>query len=180
MFDGSLLEYATNLSETASVARECHAREVSVEAELGVVGGKGGVHAPGARTDPVEAAEFVAATGVDALAVAVGTEHRMTARDAVVDFALIEQLRSAVHCPLVLHGSSGVSDDDLSRAVRAGISKVNISTHLNSIFTAAVREQLGLQSSGVDPRDYIARGRDALCSEAERLLRLLAGEGSLP
>jgi ketose-bisphosphate aldolase len=175
MFDGSLLDYEANLAETAEVACLCHSRHISVEAELGVVGGKGGVHAPGARTDPAEAADFVAATGVDALAVAVGTEHRMTARDAVIDFALIERLRAAVGCPLVLHGSSGVSDKDLSRAVRAGITKVNISTHLNSIFTAALREQLVLHPKNLDPREYVRKGREAVSSEAERLLNLLAG-----
>lgn len=175
MFDGSLLNYPANLSQTAEVARSCHSRDVSVEAELGVVGGKGGVHAPGARTDPAEAVAFVTATGIDALAVAVGTEHRMTVKDAVVDFALIERLRAAVDCPLVLHGSSGVSDADLACAVRAGISKVNISTHLNSIFTAALREQLVLESTHVDPRDYLRVSRDALSREAERLLKLLAG-----
>ena len=175
MFDGSLLNYPANLSQTAEVARSCHSRDVSVEAELGVVGGKGGVHAPGARTDPAEAVAFVTATGIDALAVAVGTEHRMTVKDAVVDFALIERLRATVDCPLVLHGSSGVSDADLACAVRAGISKVNISTHLNSIFTAALREHLFLESTDVDPRDYVRMGRDALSREAERLLKLLAG-----
>ena len=175
MFDGSLFDYEANVAETAEVARLCHSRHISVEAELGVVGGKGGVHAPGARTDPAEAADFVAATGIDALAVAVGTEHRMTARNAVIDFSLIERLRAAVDCPLVLHGSSGVSDEDLARAVRAGITKVNISTHLNSIFTAALREQLVLQPTNVDPRAYVQRGREALSREAERLLNLLAG-----
>lgn len=174
MFDGSLLDYPENLSETAEVARSCHSRDVSVEAELGVVGGKDGVHAPGARTDPGEAAAFVAATGVDALAVAVGTEHRMTSRNAVIDFPLIERLRAAVDCPLVLHGSSGVSDEDLARAVRAGISKVNIATHLNSVFTAALRDQLVLEPASVDPREYVRKGRDALSREAERLLNLLA------
>jgi ketose-bisphosphate aldolase len=174
MFDGSLLDYPTNLSETSLVVRSCHSRGVFVEAELGVVGGKGGVHAPGARTDPSEAAAFVASTGVDALAVAVGTEHRMTARDAIVDFALIERLRAAVECPLVLHGSSGVSDDDLRRAVRAGIAKVNISTHLNSVFTAAARERLALLPFNVDPREYVGAAREALSAEAERLLNLLA------
>jgi len=139
------------------------------------VGGKGGVHTPGARTDPAEAAAFVAATGVDALALGVGTEHRMTARNAIVDLSLIERLRAVVDCPLVLHGSPGVSDEASARAVRAGISKVNISTHLNSIFTAAIREQLVLEPTGVDPRDYVRRGRDALSREAERLLKLLAG-----
>jgi fructose-bisphosphate aldolase class II len=175
MFDGSMLDYQTNVSQTALVVTTCHLGRVSVEAELGVVGGKGGVHAPGARTDPGQAAAFVAATGVDALAVAVGTEHRMKARDAIVDFALIERLRAAVECPLVLHGSSGVSDGDLRRAVSAGIAKVNISTHLNSVFTTAVREHLRLQPSNVDPREYVGSGRDALSAEAERLLLLLAG-----
>jgi fructose-bisphosphate aldolase class II len=102
----------------------------------------------------------------------------MTQRDAAVDFALIERLRAALGCPLVLHGSSGVSDGDMWRAVQAGISKVNISTHLNSVFTAALREEMTLSPASVDPRDYVGRGREALADEAERLLRLLAGKGS--
>ena len=158
MFDGSLLDYATNIAETARVVGTCHGRGVSVEAELGVVGGKGGVHDPAARTDPDQAAAFVAATGVDFLAVAVGTEHRMRDRQAVVDLGLVERLRAAVDCPLVLHGSSGVSDKDLQNAVRAGITKVNISTHLNAVFTAAVRGQLARQPANVDPRECIGEG----------------------
>lgn len=176
MFDGSLLDYPTNVAETALITSACHKRGVTVEAELGTVGGKGGVHAPGSRTEPTAAAEFVAATGVDALAVAVGTEHRMTARNAVLDFSLIERLHTAVECPLVLHGSSGVSDDDLRRAVRAGITKVNIGTHLNVIFSTAIREYLGSHPSEVDPRGYLSAARDALSLEAERLLILLAGK----
>lgn len=174
MYDGSLLDYPTNVAETALVTKACHERGVSVEAELGTVGGKGGVHAPGSRTDPAAAVEFVAATRVDALAVAVGSEHRMTARNAVLDFSLIERLHTEVTCPLVLHGSSGVSDDDLRRAVRAGITKVNIGTHLNVVFTAAIREHLRANPDEVDPRGYIGAGRDALSSEAGRLLVLLA------
>ncbi len=180
MFDGSLLDYPTNLAETALVARVCHERGVSIEAELGTVGGKGGVHAPGSRTDPAAAADFVAATGVDSLAVAVGTEHRMTERNAVLDFSLIERLRSAVECPLVLHGSSGVSDDDLKRAVQAGITKVNIGTHLNVVFSGAVAQYLSSHPGEVDPRGYIGAARGALSAEAERLLVLLAGKTSLP
>ena len=180
MFDGSLLDYPTNVADTAVVARACHDRGVSVEAELGTVGGKGGVHAPGSRTDPVAAAQFVAATGVDALAVAVGTEHRMTERNAVLDFSLIERLQSAVECPLVLHGSSGVGDDDLRRAVRAGITKVNIGTRLNVVFSGAIREHLASHPGEVDPREYISAGREALSAEAERLLVLLSGKTSLP
>ena len=81
----------------------------------------------------------MAATKVDALAVAVGTSHAMLTRDAVLDFDLIRQLGSRVAVPLVLHGSSGVSDADLRRAVAAGITKVNIATRLSKAFTAAVR-----------------------------------------
>jgi ketose-bisphosphate aldolase len=174
MFDGSVLDYATNVAETALVVRTCHERGVSVEAELGTVGGKGGVHVPGSRTDPTAAVEFVAATGVDALAVAVGSEHRMTERNAVLDFSLIERLHGALQCPLVLHGSSGVSDEDLRRAVRAGISKVNIGTHLNVVFSGAIREHLDSHPGEVDPRAYVAVAREALSREAERLLVLLA------
>ena len=86
MFDASKLDYADNVRETREVTAFCHDHGVWVEAELGEVGGKDGVHAPGARTDPAEAAEFVAATGVDALAVAVGSSHAMLTRDATLDF----------------------------------------------------------------------------------------------
>ncbi|NED95674.1 class II fructose-bisphosphate aldolase [Phytoactinopolyspora alkaliphila] len=172
MYDGSTLAFDQNVTQTAEVVEFCHGRNVAVEAELGEVGGKDGVHAPGVRTDPVEARDFVAATGVDALAVAVGTSHAMTRRSAVLDEHLISALRDAVPVPLVLHGSSGVPDAGLVNAVRAGMTKINISTHLNSVFTAAVRERLA-EDAASDPRKYIARGRDALVVEAERLLKLL-------
>ncbi|MFE0320654.1 class II fructose-bisphosphate aldolase, partial [Streptomyces albogriseolus] len=84
MFDASTLPYKENLRATREVAEYCHARDVWVEAELGEVGGKDGAHAPGVRTDPAQARDFVAATGVDALAVAVGSSHAMTTRDAVL------------------------------------------------------------------------------------------------
>ena len=174
MFDGSHLPYADNVAATAAVVEHCHARGVVVEAELGEVGGKDGVHAPGARTDPAEAAEFVAATGVDSLAVAVGTSHAMTERVAAVDTALITALAAALPVPLVLHGSSGLPDAQLQEAVRAGMTKVNISTHLNSLFTGAVRESLAAAPALVDPRKYVAPGRAAVAAETERLLRLLA------
>ncbi|HET8766892.1 MAG TPA: class II fructose-bisphosphate aldolase, partial [Pedococcus sp.] len=126
MFDGSTLPDERNRAETREVVRECHAAGVAVEAELGEIGGKDGVHAPGARTDPHDAARFVEDTGVDALAVAVGTSHAMTERTAALDLELIGAIRERVPVPLVLHGSSGVADDGLVDAVRAGMTKVNI------------------------------------------------------
>ncbi|MFD8754861.1 ketose-bisphosphate aldolase [Kitasatospora sp. NPDC059577] len=173
MYDASALPYEENVRTTAEVVRHCHAAGVWVEAELGEVGGKDGVHAPGVRTDPAEAAAFVAATGVDALAVAVGTSHAMLTRDAVLDFALIARLHEAVPVPLVLHGSSGVADQDLTAAVDAGMTKVNIATHLNRVFTTAVRRALADDTRLVDTRRYLGPARAAVATEVARLLGVL-------
>ncbi|MEV7867701.1 class II fructose-bisphosphate aldolase [Streptomyces sp. NPDC088124] len=173
MFDASTLDYADNVKATADVVARCHAARVWVEAELGEVGGKDGVHAPGVRTDPEEAAAYVAATGVDALAVAVGTSHAMLTRDAELDYGLIGALRRAVPVPLVLHGSSGVSDSGLVAAVRRGMTKINISTHLNNAFTTAVRDHLAAHPAAVDPRGYLGAGRAVVATEVTRLLDIL-------
>ncbi len=93
MYDASALGYGANVDATAQVADWCHNRDVWVEAELGEVGGKDGVHAAGARTRPDEAAAYVEATGVDALAVAVGSSHAMLSRDARLDLELIREIR---------------------------------------------------------------------------------------
>jgi fructose-bisphosphate aldolase class II len=178
MFDASRLDYDENVAATAAVAAYAHERGVAVEAELGEIGGKDGAHAPGVRTDPDEAAAFVAATGVDALAVAVGSSHAMTAREASLDLALIARLRAALPVPLVLHGSSGVPDETIAAAIAAGMTKINVSTHLNGFFTRAVREYLDSHPDVVDSRKYIAAGRTALSGEAERMLRLFARAGS--
>ncbi|NUT99623.1 MAG: class II fructose-bisphosphate aldolase [Saccharothrix sp.] len=172
MFDASTAPYDENVVLTKEVAEFCHARGIWVEAELGEVGGKDGVHAPGVRTDPGEAEEYVTATGVDALAVAVGSSHAMTTRDAALDYDLIAALKSTVDVPLVLHGSSGVSDEGLRRAVAAGITKVNISTHLNKVFTEEVRDRLG-DAKLVDTRKYLGPARDRMAGEVARLLGVL-------
>jgi fructose-bisphosphate aldolase class II len=176
MFDASVLPYADNVQATASLAAWCHAREIWVEAELGEIGGKDGVHAPGARTDPAEAARFVTATGVDALAVAVGSSHAMLARTAVLDLELVGKIRAAVPVPLVLHGSSGVPDDALSAAVAAGLTKINIATQLNKVFTAAVRDCLADDAAMVEPRRYLTKGRDAIAAEVRRVLGVLGAK----
>jgi fructose-bisphosphate aldolase, class II len=173
MYDASALPYDQNVQATADVAAWCHERGVWVEAELGEVGGKDGVHQPGARTQPSEAVAFVAATGVDGLAVAVGSSHAMLTRDAQLDLDLVARLRDAVDVPLVLHGSSGVPDDVLQRAVRAGLTKINIATQLNRLFTAAVRGRLDLDPVLTDPRRYLAAGREAISTEVSRLLVVL-------
>lgn len=176
MYDGAALPYAENVAVTRSVVEYAHGAGVLVEAELGEIGGKNGAHTPGVRTDPGEAAAFVRETGVGALAVAVGSSHAMTRREAALDNGLIRELRDAVPVPLVLHGSSGVADGGLREAIRSGIVKVNVSTHLNGVFTGTVRERLGADARMVDPRKYLGPAREAMAVESARLLRVIAGQ----
>jgi fructose-bisphosphate aldolase class II len=174
MFDGSTLDNSANRDRTKVVVQRCHAAGVSVEAELGEIGGKEGVHAAGARTDPQEAMRFAEETAIDALAVAVGSSHAMTNRTAEIDLELITKIKKAVPVPLVLHGSSGVPDSTLTDAVRAGMVKINIATHLNRIFTAALSDFLAANTGVVDTRKYLGAAREAVEAEAARLLELLA------
>ncbi|GAA3646495.1 class II fructose-bisphosphate aldolase [Streptomyces chitinivorans] len=193
MFDASRLSYAGNVAATAEAVRFGHAHGMWVEAELGRIGGKPGdrepgdggepeegrgtldAHAPGVRTDPAEAAAYVAATGVDALAVAVGSSHAMTERTAVLDHALIGELREAVPVPLVLHGSSGVPDEELRRAVAAGMTKINVGTALNTAFTGAVRAFLAQDARAVDPRRYLSPAREAMARTVAAFLKVVGG-----
>jgi fructose-bisphosphate aldolase class II len=180
MYDGSHLSYAENVRATREAADWAHDHGLWLEAELGKVGGKDGeaplsAHAPGARTDPDEAREYVAATGVDALAVAVGSSHAMTERSAVLDHDLIARLREAVGVPLVLHGSSGVPDAELARAVAGGLVKVNIGTALNIAFTGAVRGWLEQAPAGaVDPRKYLTPAREEMAKTASHFINILS------
>jgi fructose-bisphosphate aldolase class II len=174
MFDAAALEYDANVEATRSAADWAHARGMFLEAELGEVGGKDGAHAPGVRTDPAEAAAFVRATGVDALAVAVGSSHAMATRVARLDFDLIARLREAVPVPLVLHGSSGVADDDLRTAVSAGLVKINVGTLLNVRFTQRIRDYLGADDAVTDPRKYLAPARTAIADAVAELLEVIS------
>jgi fructose-bisphosphate aldolase class II len=174
MFDASRLDYQANVAATREAAQWAHEHEIWIEAELGEIGGKDGAHAPGVRTDPGDAHEFVAATLVDGLAVAVGSSHAMVDRTAALDIPLIEQLARRLAVPLVLHGSSGVPDAALASAVRAGMVKINVGTILNVAFTRAVREHLAIDEKVVDPRKYLSPARDAVCDEVARILSVIS------
>ena len=174
MYDGSKLPDAQNRETTAEITAFAHEHGVSVEAELGEVGGKNGVHDPSARTNPEDAAKFVADTGVDLLAVAVGSSHAMATREAVLDNQLIAAIHELVPVPLVLHGSSGVPDEGMVAAIQAGMTKINVSTHLNVVFTQGVRQILDENPKIVDPRKYVGPATHAVQEEVERLMRLYA------
>lgn len=180
MFDAAHLDDAQNIARTREVAERARAADVWIEAELGEVGGKRGAHAPGVRTDVEAAVAFVTATGVDALAVAVGSSHAMTERSARLDEDLIRRLASRVPVPLVLHGSSGVSDGGIRRAVEAGMRKINIGTHIGGTFTRTLRDVLAGDPSLVDPRDCLSPARTATGREVERLVRMISDGTSAP
>jgi len=181
MFDASKLDYQANVAATREAALWAHEHGIWIEAELGEIGGKDGAHAPGVRTDPDDAHEFVAATLVDGLAVAVGSSHAMVDRTAALDIPLIQDLARRLAVPLVLHGSSGVPDAALAAAVRAGMVKINVGTILNVAFTRAVREHLAVDDQVVDPRKYLSPARDAVCDEVARILSVLnAARSSSP
>ncbi|WP_210588775.1 class II fructose-bisphosphate aldolase [Streptomyces sp. GESEQ-35] len=178
MYDASRLPYQENLAATRAAVDWAHAQGLWIEAELGEVGGKNGAppldaHAPGARTDPAQARAFVADSGVDALAVAVGTSHAMTTRTAALDHDLLKRLAAALDVPLVLHGSSGVPDAELTSAVAGGIAKVNVGTALNLAMTGAIREYLAAHPEAVDSRKYLSVGREAMVRTVAAIIQVL-------
>lgn len=176
MVDAAHLPYRDNVDRTRSFAQVAHQAGLWVEAELGEIGGKDGMvnaHAAGARTDPGQAAAFVEQTGVDGLAVAVGSSHAMTTQDAVLDIDLINDLARGVQIPLVLHGSSGVADDQLRAAVRAGIRKVNVGTALNIAYTRALRQVPAAAPTATDPRQHLTAGRRAIADTVADLCRVV-------
>ena len=175
MCDGSHHDFDTNRELTRRAVEWGRANGIWIEAELGEVGGKNGAHAPGVRTDPGEAAQFVRDTGVNALAVAVGSSHAMVEKTASLDQELIQRLRAAVPVPLVLHGSSGVPDASIAEAARNGMVKINIGTALNLAYTGVIRKWLAENPTAVDPRKYAAKARESVADAAAHYLRVAAG-----
>ena len=180
MYDGSHHDLDTNRHLTRQAVEWGRANGIWIEAELGDVGGKNGAHAPGVRTDPAQAAQFVHDTGVDALAVAVGSSHAMVEKTALLDQELIQRLHAAVPVPLVLHGSSGVPDTSIAEAARNGMVKINIGTALNVAYTSAIRDWLAENPTAVDPRRYAAKARESVADTAVHYLRVVAGVARSP
>jgi fructose-bisphosphate aldolase class II len=186
MFDAGPLPYEENVAATRDAAAWGHEHGLLVEAELGFVGGKTddgwgqveSAHGSGVRTDPAQAAEYVAATGVDALAVAVGSRHAMTSADADLDLDLVARLRTAVDVPLVLHGSSGVPQPTIAAAVVAGMTKVNIGTITTVALTRAIRQHLADRPQVSDPRQYLDPARKAVSALVAELVSTVALAGT--
>ena len=161
MIDGSQKSLEENISLTKSVVAMCAPGGVSVEAELGCVGGKeDDLVGENMYTDPDTAARFAEETGIDALAVAIGTAHGVYKETPKLDIDRLEKIHQLVSVPLVLHGTSGVEDEMVKKCVERGICKVNYATDLRIAFTKGVKEVLEENPNVFDPKKYNAKGRE--------------------
>lgn len=162
MIDGSKLDFEANIAETKRVADVAKALDIPCEAELGKVGGKEDDLEAEAdtNTDPQEAKEFVERTGVDSLAVGIGTAHGVYKGEPKLQFDILSQIREVVDIPLVLHGTSGVPDEAVEECIKRGICKVNYATDLRIAFTNGLNKYLAENPDTIDPKKYSAAGRE--------------------
>ncbi|MFA4884289.1 MAG: class II fructose-1,6-bisphosphate aldolase [Desulfotomaculaceae bacterium] len=176
MIDGSKLSLADNIKLTKRVLDVARAVGVSVEAELGKIGGTEDDITVSERdaffTDPAEAGIFVSETGVDSLAIAIGTAHGQYKGTPELDFARLVKIKSIVGIPIVLHGSSGVPDDAIREAIRLGVRKVNIDTNIREAFVEAARKVLEANPREIDPRKMLGPAREAATSLIREKIRI--------
>ena len=169
MFDGSKLPFEENVKITKKVVEMAHACDIPVEGELGQIGKMGDSDEPGVAlekvketmADPYEAAKFVELTKIDFLAAAVGTIHGCRTPFAKLDIPRIEKIRELTDVPLVLHGASGVNDEEVRKGISAGICKINIDTRIRMIFTKKIRETIKMNPQEIDPRKLLGPAREA-------------------
>ena len=164
MIDGSKLAFSENVALTKKVVEFAHAMGVPVEGELGTVGGKEDTHevkdSEKSYTDPEEAKEFAEQTGVDFLAVGIGNAHGFYKGVPKLRFDILEKTQSLVSIPIVLHGASGIPDEDVKKSTGLGICKVNFATELRDAFTKGVKEYLEKNPEVFDPKKYNGAGRE--------------------
>jgi fructose-bisphosphate aldolase class II len=180
MFDGDGLSLEENISITKRLCESAHSIGICMEAEVGEVpkpDGKEYDEAAIALTRPDEAAQFANATGIDMLAVALGSVHGLKTKKISLDLDRLTAIRSCVSIPLVLHGSSGVSDHDIKQGVAMGLCKVNVATQLSQAFTGAIRDVLNRDGELVDPRKYLVAGRNAQMEIVRERIQFLGASG---
>ncbi len=181
MIDGSKLPFEENIAVTARVAEAAKAIGIPVEAELGKVGGKEDdlVAEADTNTDPQEAKEFVARTGVTSLAVAIGTAHGFYVGTPVLDKERLSLIRNVVDIPLVLHGASGLSDEDVKDCVARGICKVNFATELRKAFTDACRKLAAADPDAFDPKAFGKVGMAAVTELVMNRMKVCGCDGKV-
>ncbi|MFS0862167.1 class II fructose-bisphosphate aldolase [Fredinandcohnia sp. 179-A 10B2 NHS] len=173
MYDGSQLPFVENVRTTKEIVQMAKAFGIPVEAEIGSVGYSDPTLGTGALTDPLEAKRFAEETEVDALAVAVGTVHRMEEQTAYVQFDRLREIEKLVSIPLVMHGSTGIPDEDLKKLASTNIGKVNIGTAIRMAFGNTLRQEVNKNVGSFDRIDWFKRPMDAVKEEAKHKMRLL-------
>lgn len=179
MFDGSKLPYIDNVNETTKIVDICSYLGVCVEGELGAIGGK-----PGdpniddlMYTKPETAADFVRRTGVDSLAVAIGTMHGIYRSAPKLDYQRLKKIKDAVDVPLVLHGASGLSDEQIKSCIVNGICKVNIATELRMAWTETIKSVLMEKPNEFDPKRVAAEARKTIKEIVVKKMLILGSAG---
>ncbi|MCZ8522959.1 MULTISPECIES: class II fructose-1,6-bisphosphate aldolase [Paenibacillus] len=176
MFDGSHYSFEENIRLTKEVVKAAHAMGVSVEGELGTIGGVEDDisvdEADASLAKPEEAIRYYEETGVDCLAIAVGTAHGMYAGEPNIRFDIIEKVASQIPVPVVLHGGSGVPDEMIRQSIAAGVGKINVNTENQVACTQAIRDVLGKDAKVYDPRKYLTPARNAMVEVVKSKIQL--------
>ena len=179
MLDGSQLPFDQNAALTAQAVELAHAAGIPCEGELGTVGGKEDAlqSQQGSYTDPEQAKRFAQISGVDSLAIAIGTAHGVYAAAPVLDVNRIPRIQAGAKIPLVLHGASGLSDGAVREAVAKGIAKVNFATELRIAFTNGVKAAMEANPEAFDPKKYLEQGRRKVQQLVEQKIRVCGAAG---
>lgn len=180
MFDGSHYPLEENIRLTKEIVKAAHAMGVSVEGELGTIGGVEDDisvdEEDASLAKPEEAIRFYEETGVDALAIAVGTAHGMYKGEPRIRFDIIEEVASRIPVPIVLHGGSGVPDDMIRKAIAAGVGKINVNTENQIACTDTIRDILNKDAKVYDPRKYLGPARTAMVEVVKAKIRLFGSD----
>jgi fructose-bisphosphate aldolase class II len=181
MYDGSKLPLEDNIAITRKVLDIARPVGVSVEAELGKIGGtEDNVQVSEKEamyTDPDEARYFVEQTGVDSLAIAIGTAHGQYKGEPKLDYERLSQIKALVKIPIVLHGSSGVPDDSIRKAIELGVRKVNIDTNIREAFVGAMRRVITEKPNEIDPRKILGPAREATVAVIREKMKAFKSSG---
>jgi fructose-bisphosphate aldolase class II len=181
MYDGSQHSLEENIRITKEVLEIARTKNVSVEGELGKIGGtEDDVHVDEADanyTDPEEAKRYVDETGIDALAVAIGTAHGQYKGEPKLRFDILEEIKKRVNIPIVLHGSSGVPDEAIRRAVELGVRKINIDTNIREAFVKGVHKAIEDNPQEIDPRKILGPAKAEMKEIVREKIRLFGSAG---
>ena len=180
MYDGSTLPFEENIAISKKVADMAAAVGIPTEAELGKVGGKEDDTVSSGDdiyTDPQEAKEFAERTGISSLAVGIGTAHGFYKGTPVLDVNRLAEIREVVDIPLVLHGASGLTDEQVRSCVERGICKVNFATELRKAYTDAVKKYISEDPDVFDPKKYQAAGRAAVVEQVKYRMKVCGCDG---